>query len=272
MSMNTLDPESIRQPISGVPGARLEILEVFSEIESTNSYLLNQPAPQPGRFRVALADYQTAGRGRLDRTWQSPPSSGLCLSMAYTFRQVPARLPALTLALGIGVIEALHRSGIDGIGLKWPNDIIAQDGKLGGILTEVRDGTLAGITVVSGVGLNVDLPATMRRPDRLPMMNKIVDLTDCTSKPPSRESLSIDVIESLFDCIVRFEADGFAPFHKEWKKYDWLFGKQVIVDKPDGRCAGFADGIDDDGALIIRSDDVRRRIINGTVTLQGDSV
>ena len=265
-----LDADSIRKPISGVPGARLEILEVFSEIGSTNSYLLDQPAPPPGRFRVAVADYQTAGRGRMDRTWQSPPSSGLCLSMAYTFQQVPSKLPGLTLALGIGAIEALHRLGIAGIGLKWPNDIIAHDGKLGGILTEVRNGAADNVTVVAGIGLNVDLPAAMQALDKPPSTNKIVDLKNCTTEPPSREKLSVAVIESLFDCMVRFEADGFTPFHDEWQKYDWLFGKQVVVDKPDGRCAGIADGVDDDGALLIRTDQDRRRIINGTVTLPDD--
>lgn len=268
--MNTLDPEKIRQPISDMPGARLEILEVFSEIESTNSYLLDQPAPPPGRFRVALADFQTAGRGRLDRTWQSPRSSGLCLSLAYTFQQVPAKLAGLTLALGIGVIEALHRLGIDGIGLKWPNDLIAHNGKLGGILTEARNAASDSLTVVAGIGLNVDLPAAMQALDKPSLTNKIVDLKSCTTKPPSREVLSVAVIESLFDCLVRFEADGFTPFEDEWQKFDWLFGKKVVVDQPDGRCTGVADGVDDDGALIIRTEQDRRRIINGTVTFPDD--
>ena len=269
--MNKLDADSIRQPISGVPGARLEILEVFSEIESTNSYLLDQPAPPPGRFRVAVADYQTAGRGRMDRTWQSPPSSGLCLSMAYTFRQVPSKLPGLTLALGIGAIEALHGLGINGIGLKWPNDIIAHDGKLGGILTEVRNGASESVTVVAGIGLNVELPVAMRTLDKGPSTNKIVDLKDCTAEPPSREKLSVAVIESLFDCMVRFEADGFPPFKEEWQKCDWLFGKQITVEESGGCCTGTADGVDDDGALMVRADDDRRRIISGSVRLLDDS-
>ena len=265
--MNTLDAETIRGPITGVPGAQLDILEVFSEIESTNSYLLDQSAPPPGRFRVALADHQTAGRGRRKRAWQSPPSSGLWLSMAYTFRQVAANLPGLTLALGVGIIEALHRLGIDGIGLKWPNDIIAHGGKLGGILTETRYATRENVTVVAGIGLNIDLPDSMQALDKTSLTNKIVDLKDCTANPPSREKLSVAVIESLYDCMVSFEADGFTPFHDDWRKYDWLFGKPVNVDTPDGRCAGIADGVDDDGALIIRTTQDRRCIVNGTVTL-----
>ncbi len=268
--MNTLDPDNIRQPILSVLGARLEILEVLSEIESTNSYLLDQPAPPPGRFRVALADYQTAGRGRLNRIWHSPPSSGLCLSMAYTFRQVPAKLPGLTLALGIGVIEALQRLGIAGIGLKWPNDIIAHGGKLGGILTEVSNGAGKNLTVVTDIGLNVDLPDAMRTLEKPTLTNKIVDLKDCTNNPPSREKLSVAVIEGLFDCMARFESNGFAPFHDDWKKYDWLFGRQIIVHEVAGRCAGIADGVDEDGALIVRTEQDRRRVINGSITLQDD--
>ena len=264
--MNTLDAESIRAPIADIPGACLEILEVFSEIESTNSYLLDQPAPPPGRFRVALADFQTAGRGRLGRTWQSPPSSGLCLSMAYTFRQVPANLPALTLALGVGIVVALQRFGIDGIGLKWPNDIIANDGKLGGILTETRRGKTRSVTVVAGVGLNVELPDDMQVLDDRPVTNRIVDLKQCVNETPSREELSVAVIESLFDCMVRFESVGFAAFRDDWQKYDWLFGKQISVARPDEHYSGIADGVDDDGALIIRSDNGRQRVIDGTVS------
>lgn len=265
--MGTLDAERIRGPISGIPGARLDNLEVFSEIESTNSYLLDQPPPAVGRFRVALANYQTAGRGRLDRTWQSPPSSGLCLSMAYTFPRVPDKLPGLTLALGIGVVEALQRLEVGEISLKWPNDIIALNKKLGGILTEARNGTGIGVTVVAGIGLNVDLPESMTMLDDASFRNGIVDLKACTAAPPSREQLSVVVIESLFDCMVRFESQGFAPFREEWRRYDWLFGRRVVVDKSDGCLSGVAQGVDDDGALVVQTDGERCRAITGTVTV-----
>ena len=265
--MNKLDAESIRAPISGVSDARLDILEVFSEIGSTNSYLLDQPAPLSGRFRVALADYQTEGRGRLDRTWQSPPSSGLCLSMAYTFSKVPTKLPGLTLALGIGVVEALQRLGITDINIKWPNDIMARGGKLGGILTETRNNAGDGVTVVAGVGLNVDLADSLQALEDAGFKNGIADLRQCTGSLPSREKLSVAVIESLFDCMLRFESDGFAPFHDDWRTYDWLFGRHIRVEMPEGGQSGIADGVDDDGALIIRTDNDRRRVITGSVTL-----
>lgn len=268
--MDPLDAESIREPISGVPGARLDILEVFSEIESTNSYLLDQPAPLSGRFRVALADYQTAGRGRRDHSWQSPPSSGLCLSMAYTFSRSPTKLPALTLALGIGVVEALRGLDIADISIKWPNDIMALCGKLGGILTEARNNSGETVTVVAGVGLNVDLPDSLQVLGDSYFKNGISDLKQCTRNPPSREKLSVAVIESLFDCMLRFESDGFAPFQADWQSHDWLYGKQIGIEMPGGSQSGIADGVDDDGALIIRTDNERCRVINGSITVMDD--
>ena len=268
--MNMLDAESIREPLSGAPGARLETLEVFSEIESTNSYLLDQPAPPAGRFRVVLADHQTAGRGRLNRVWQSPPSSGLCLSMAYTFARLPAQLSGLTLALGIGVVESLQQFGINDINIKWPNDIMAHGRKLGGILTEARNGKADGVKVVAGVGLNIDLPGSMQSLGEASFKNRITDLKQCAGNPPSRLDLSVAVIENLFDCMVRFESGGFGPFHDDWRKYDWLSGRQIFVDMPEGSQSGIADGVDVDGALIVRTDNERRRVITGTITVSDD--
>ena len=134
--MTNLDADAILGGLGEFASHRIEEFETFAEIESTNSYLLQQPAPSPGRVRVALTDNQTAGRGRHGRTWQSPPGSGLCLSMGYTFARQPSNLPALTLAIGLGVTEALSEVGVHGVLLKWPNDLMADDGKLGGILTE----------------------------------------------------------------------------------------------------------------------------------------
>ena len=102
---------------------------------------MSQPPPGGRPFRVAIADQQTAGRGRHYRRWVSPPGAGLYMSFAYSFEDPPENLPSLTLAIGVGVIAALQEFNIEGVSLKWPNDIVALDGKLGGILTEFQSGT-----------------------------------------------------------------------------------------------------------------------------------
>ena len=164
--MISLDAGAIRGALSEDVAARLFSFEVFSEIESTNSYLMQQEAPPPGHASVALTDNQTMGRGRHGRTWQSPPGSGLCVSVGFTFATQPANLPALTLAIGLGAIAALEGLGVSGVQLKWPNDLVAGDGKLGGILTETRSHSSGLISIVSGLGINVDLVPVSRQTGR----------------------------------------------------------------------------------------------------------
>jgi BirA family biotin operon repressor/biotin-[acetyl-CoA-carboxylase] ligase len=265
--MRLLSADKIRALIRERPVSHLDILEVFPEIESTNSYLLDQPCPPPGRYRVAVADHQTAGRGRMNRSWLSPASSGLCMSVAFTFRNMPENFPSLSLAIGIGIAQALEKQGVRGIGVKWPNDIVSPGGKLGGILSEIVPVKGDGVTVVVGVGINVDFKnidtsvAFSSRP------GKAVDLASCCDNLPSRAVIAAALIECLFDTMVRFEASGFSPFRESWRKYDWLHGQEVTINTAAGIGAGIADGVDVDGALLINTKGSRRRFTSGSVII-----
>lgn len=270
--ISQLNAESIRAPITGLPREQLDFLEVFSELESTNSYLLEQPTPPPGRFRVAMAEHQTAGRGRLDKQWLSPRSSGVCLSMSYTFRSSPELLPCLTLAIGVGVIEALEKLGARGIGLKWPNDLIVRDGKLGGILTEVRSSVGKEVAAVIGVGINYDLRGVPGAGEIATKVGHVSDLADCMNGMPSRCTVSTALIEGLFNTLSEFEADGFGRFEGAWDKYDWLRGQKVVIDGPDGRVSGVCQGVDSDGALVLQTKTGSQRIMSGSVDFSGQTI
>ena len=232
--MSVLNVESIRGRITKNSGAYLDLLEVFSGIESTNSYLMAQPRPPVGCFRVAIAEHQTAGRGRLDRTWQSPPSSGLYMSMSYSFAKIPENLPPLTLAVGIGIAKAMGELDIRGIGLKWPNDIIACDGKVGGILTEVMPGKSETVSVVVGLGLNIDLHSAKQELNLRGPLEKATDLRCCAEQLPDWSAMSATIIDALFNTLVRFDADGFRPFFETWPQFDWLRGQRVVVEVAEG--------------------------------------
>jgi BirA family biotin operon repressor/biotin-[acetyl-CoA-carboxylase] ligase len=264
--MSRLDAGEIRHPLSEAALARLEELEVFARIGSTNTHLLEQAAPAAGRFRVAVADEQTAGRGRQSRRWISPPGAGLYLSAVYTFARVPPQLPALTLALGVGVIATLESYGDVELRLKWPNDIIARDAKLGGILTEARSPAGDGVTVVAGVGLNVDLPDDMEVPTDSKWFLPPVDLATLLGSPPSTSQLAGRLIGGLFDTLLRFEDSGFDSFAADWRQRDWLNGRGIIVELPDGELAGIAAGVESDGALILDVSGGRRKIASGSIT------
>ncbi len=95
----------------------------------------------------------------MGKVWQSPRSSGLYLSAAYTFARMPRNFSCLTLAVGVGVTAALSDVGANGVELKWPNDLVLKNGKLGGILTELQSGKRGSesVTVIIGIGLNLDM-------------------------------------------------------------------------------------------------------------------
>jgi len=267
--MSRLDPAAVRRVLTEPTKTKLDLLEAFTSIASTNTYLLSQKAPAPGRFRVAVADHQTSGRGRHSRRWASPPGSGLYLSLAYTFAKVPERLPALTLALGVGVAAALSVLGIGGVQLKWPNDIIANDGKLGGILTEAQSGAGTGVTVVTGVGLNVKLPAQGDIGADAGWSQRAVDLRSVADELPAGDVLAGTVVEHVFGACVRFEALGFADFVDDWTRLDWLRGREVTVDITDRRAVGIAAGLDADGALLVDQGGEAVRVISGSIVSVG---
>jgi len=260
-----LDAATIREPIGDWSRDRLTELEVFPEIESTNSYLLAQDPPPAGCFRVALADHQTAGRGRLENRWYSAPQSGICLSLAYTFATQPGNPAALTLAVGVAAVQALESLGLRGAGLKWPNDIIVSDGKLGGMLTEVHPGGESMHTIVVGIGINVDLRRAHEIATLSTGIGRVSDLESNMPQLPTRAVISSALIEHIFNALVRYERRGLAAFLPEWSRLDWLRGQQVTVKQADGRFAGVCEGIDSSGALLVRSGTERRRIVSGVV-------
>lgn len=267
--MAVLDAPNIRRPLSELANSKLEMLEVFTSIASTNTYLMSQPAPQKGRYRVAIADHQTAGRGRHYRRWISAPGSGVCLSMSYTFSNKVEQLAGLTLAIGVGVIGALRHLEIEDVSLKWPNDIVALDGKLGGILTEVQSGKSKHVTVVTGIGLNVDIPQQREFGAMSDWAHRAVDLKSIKQVPPDYELLAGTLIEHLYLTFNRFEEFGLEGFLAEWQQYDWLLGKEITVDMPDQQITGIAAGVDEDGALIINADGARTRVISGSIVMAG---
>lgn len=267
--MSKLDVDGIQEPLAELTSTRLEKLEVFSSIASTNTYLMSQPPPAEGRYRVAVADHQTSGRGRHFRRWISAPGSGVYLSFAYTFPDKSGPIAGLTLAIGVGVVSALQRLDIDGISLKWPNDIVALDGKLGGILTEVQSGTEPGTTVVTGVGLNVDIEQRIDFGAESEWAQKAVDLKSVMPDIPDREIIVGALIDSLYLTFRQFAESGLAAFMDDWRQHDWLRGREITVDMPDKQVTGKAAGVDDDGMLLVDTNAGQVRVLSGSIVMAG---
>lgn len=256
--MTSLDADAIRAGLGELAARRLAGFEAFAEIDSTNSYLMQTDAPAAGGFRIALTDNQTAGRGRHGRTWQAPAGTGLAMSVAYTFGEQPDDLAALTLAIGLGIAESLDALGVAGVKLKWPNDLIVEDGKLGGILTEARPPAGGSITVVTGVGINLDL--------REALDQQVANLADFVDELPERSVLAARLLDGICETFVTFEASGFAAYVGRWTDRDWLLGREVSISTPQDSLTGIGAGVAHDGALLIDTGTgTTSRVTSGTV-------
>jgi BirA family biotin operon repressor/biotin-[acetyl-CoA-carboxylase] ligase len=268
--MSNLDADLLRQLAQASSSGRLQDVEVFAEIDSTNSYLMHLPGPAPGNVRIAVTNNQTAGRGRHGKVWQSPAGSGLCLSAAYTFASQPGNLPALTLAIGLAVVRALEELGAVGVELKWPNDLVVLDGKLGGILTEVQRQSAEGVTVVTGVGINLNLVEALEPGMKNDWARQIVDLKQvCDASPPAEEVAGL-LAKHLITAFVDYEKTGFEPIAEYWSQYDWLRGRHITVDTAAEQVSGIGAGVAEDGALLIHTTEAGiRRITSGTIVFAG---
>ena len=267
--MSSIDSAAILDALTPASASRMVRLDVFPEIESTNAYLMDEAAPKEGKHRVAIAGHQTAGRGRGENRWLSAPGSSLCLSIAHTFRERPGNLSALTLAVGVAAIRALRDTGVDDVMLKWPNDIVALDGKLGGMLAESHFASAANASVVVGIGINLALPPVILENVDSGWAQAPVDLKSILGRAVSLESLSAAMIDHIVDALTVFGEHGLQAFAETWSDCDWLRGRDITVQQPGGSVTGTASGIDSDGALLVRAATTTTRIISGSVLVDG---
>lgn len=261
-----LDAAQIRDRLPPSSRAMLRNLEVHESLASTSDRLLAADEPPSGRFDACLAEFQSAGRGRRGRHWVAPFASGLCLSINWSFRDAPALLGALSLAVGVAALRALGRLGFTRLSLKWPNDILGGDAKLGGILIDLRGEAAGPAYVVVGIGINVRLPRAAR--ERLAADG--VEVTDLATLgvAPGRNDLAAVLIAELAQALVEFGARGLAAFLEEWQVADALAGRAVRVLHGGQRLEGLARGVDVDGALLLEVDGARRRILSGEVSIR----
>jgi BirA family biotin operon repressor/biotin-[acetyl-CoA-carboxylase] ligase len=271
-AVELLDTAHIRLEAEALGASLPAALEVLFEVDSTNEYLHRSQSPEPGRPRVVLAELQHAGRGRRGRSWFAPFGSGLTFSIAWAFREVPADLGALGLAVGVSVAESLRAAGATETMLKWPNDIVWRRRKLGGLLLQLRSEAGGAASVVVGLGLNLALPDDTRSLLAACGATPVADLADALEGPArGRNALAARLVTSVLACLERFGRDGYAPFVGRWKSLDSLAGARVQVIQGDGRIEGVALGADDDGALRVSVNGRVERFYAGDVSLRTDT-
>jgi BirA family biotin operon repressor/biotin-[acetyl-CoA-carboxylase] ligase len=240
-----LDATIIRAGMPLAQRDRLSELDIRWQVDSTNSELMRRAADVALDRIVCLAETQSAGRGRRGRSWYSPLAGNVYCSVLRRFPHGMAGLSGLSLAVGVAVIRALADCGIDDIGLKWPNDVLAHGKKLGGILVELGGEFLGPCHAVIGVGINLRLHAAddaIEQP-----WTDLAILCDAT--PPSRNRLAAHLIARLLDALDDFAMHGFAAFVDTYAQHDLLVGKAIRLSTPQGSQDGIAMGVDARGAL-----------------------
>ena len=264
-----LDFETIRNALENDERFALDRLESFIEIDSTNRYLIEHPPLQFGKLRACVAEWQSAGRGRLERRWNSPLGSGICLSAAWVFAGIPQGFSSLSLAAGTALVRAIQRSSGVATSLKWPNDIVLDSRKLGGVLVESRIESQGRCVVVIGAGINVAVPA-----DVLASVSDwpqgAADLRSAAGcAMPIRNSLVANIFAELGALFADYERGSAAAWLARWNELDYLRGKAVRIESQTSAFCGIAEGIDADGALIVGTDaGERRRVLAGDASVR----
>lgn len=228
---------------------RIDKLEVLIDVPSTNTYLLQQSADYMGQLYAALAEKQSAGKGRRGRLWVSPFGKSIYLSLLATFAGGIASLEGLSLMVAIAVERALVKLGVEGIGLKWPNDVYAQGKKLAGILLEVNGEYSSHCQVVIGVGLNL----AMNEKDAAEIHQPWVELQSL--KPElSRNQVAATLLDELLKVVSDFQQDGFAPYQQYWSERDIYHNQPVRIVSGDKEREGVVKGVNRKGELMLKTE------------------
>ncbi len=237
-------------------------LRTHIDIESTNGDLMSLWRQQGSVHGVAsLAESQSAGRGRRGRQWHSPFARNLYISFGWHFTGGVAVLEGLSLAVGVVVSRALEACGVSGVGLKWPNDILIEGRKAGGILIELGGDAVSETVAVIGVGLNVDMPADQA------IDQPWINVRDA-GLAVSRSVLAGRILREMQALCEGYAQCGFSGYRDEWIAKDAFAGQEVVVHRGSEVINGVARGVDAHGELQLEQPEGVRTFVGGEVSLR----
>jgi BirA family biotin operon repressor/biotin-[acetyl-CoA-carboxylase] ligase len=272
--MEKLDHAAISGELSKIGGdfAQSSSIEVFPELSSTNAWLLQRarafetdgPLENGAAY---LAEAQSAGRGRRGRTWVSPSGGGVYLSLFWAF-DLPARaLSGLGLMAAVVAAEALRAAGVAALQVKWPNDLVVNELKLGGILIELTQISGKKQGAILGLGVNREAPESVLQDangSAQPWTGW--EAWSDPARPISRSALIAQLIVRLRTACAEYAQQGLAPWVSRWEALHRDQGQTVHVELESGGFDGVALGLDPSGGLRIQVEGAERIVYSGDVT------
>ncbi|SDC41791.1 BirA family transcriptional regulator, biotin operon repressor / biotin-[acetyl-CoA-carboxylase] ligase [Paenibacillus sp. UNCCL117] len=234
-------------------------LHYYEEVESTQAVAQQLVQAGAREGTLVLAEEQTAGRGRLGRSWHSPRGKGLWFSVVLKPEWLNlAQTPQLTLLTAVAVCRAVRSVTSLDAGIKWPNDLLVGGKKIGGILLEASIENGALLHVIAGIGLSVNLTHEDFPPE---LLEKATSLAIARGSRVDRSALLAAVLSEWERLYKLYREEGFAPVKLLWEALAVSLGRPIVCTTPQGRIEGIAERIDEQGALILKLEDGSARTL-----------
>jgi BirA family biotin operon repressor/biotin-[acetyl-CoA-carboxylase] ligase len=246
------------------PAAQHVNVQIVNETGSTNADLIAQ-VDHLTSPTLLIAEKQTAGRGRAGRVWHSAPDATLTFTLAWKLKLPMQQMAGLSLAVGVALVQALDDFDV-GVQLKWPNDLLRDGKKLGGILIETsydKSGAANGIWAIIGIGLNLTLPEELAA-----QIDRPVTAAPELAKA-DRNQVMAAILSCLSETMMVFEEQGFKAFMKRWNALHAYANESVIIQDRDRTLhEGIAVGADAQGCLLLDTKEGRVAVVAGDVSLR----
>jgi BirA family biotin operon repressor/biotin-[acetyl-CoA-carboxylase] ligase len=252
--VDLIDAQEIQEKL-----LKLQISKPIYYSFSTDS--TSQQAKKNPQEAIYIADHQKSGYGRNSKQWISPLGQSIALSIKHKFQLELHQLSGLNIAIGVAIMNTLNQFNSKKVGLKWPNDIIGEKGKVAGIIIEATGNTKQAIEVVVGIGINWSIRKELFKTVQQKCMN--IDLQFV-----HRNQFIMQLIIQLEKIFNEFSNNQLCSIIKDWNKYDLYMNQQVKLIYNDSIIYGKYLGIDTSGALQLLKDGNIESIINGEVSLR----
>ncbi|WP_027857460.1 bifunctional biotin--[acetyl-CoA-carboxylase] ligase/biotin operon repressor BirA [Marinobacterium jannaschii] len=262
--LDLLEISAVRDLLKAEAASQLGEVALELSMESTNLEALSLSQRQDCHGRLFVAEQQTAGRGRRGRQWVSPFGRNLYFSLVWRFEHGAAALEGLSLVVGLALKKALAASGIEGVGLKWPNDLLFGNAKLAGILLEMTGDASGECQVIIGIGLNVAM-----QPEQAEAIDQPwTDLQSIKGGTVSRNELLAAVLNELVPMLDRFKQFGFEPFAEEWMAANAFQSLPVELQLGDQLIQGVCRGVNGSGALLLEREGETKAYHGGEISVR----
>lgn len=234
--------------LSGIKGDIGKRIFFYDRVSSTNTVALGLD-DRAEEGTIIIADSQEKGRGRFGRTWVSPPGANIYLSVILRPAVAARHLTLLTILSAVACAHAVRKTTGLAVSVKWPNDLMASDRKIGGILTEIRTvGNELPLAVV-GIGMNVNMQA---RDFPVSILATATSLIRETGRSFHREGIISEILNEMDRWYKAFQAGLWETIIAEWQRFSSTLGREVLVKTDHDAFSGLAEAIDEKGLLIVR--------------------